>query len=65
MHTFGQASAIVHYTWIIFFVEIGYSYGYLLANEIREAYVTLLSSLVGDKWYDKVREAILVNISEQ
>ena len=36
------------------FAEIGYSYGYLLAREIHAAYETLLSSLIGEKWYDKV-----------
>ena len=34
--------------------DIGYSYGYLLANEIEESYHTFLGKLIGDKWYDKV-----------
>ena len=37
--------------------EIGYSYGYLLADEIRINYHALLHSLIGDKWYDQVSSA--------
>ena len=34
--------------------DIGYAYGYLLADEIAENYQSLLKSLLGDKWYDEV-----------
>ena len=35
-------------------VDIGYGYGYLLANEVSENYWSLLKSILGDKWYDEV-----------
>ena len=36
------------------FTDIGYAYGYLLADEIAENYHSLLESVLGDKWYDEV-----------
>lgn len=35
--------------------DIGYAYGYLLNEQISDAYRALLQSLLGDKWYDEVR----------
>ena len=34
--------------------DIGYGYGFLLTKEIEDNYHSLLYSLLGDKWYDKV-----------
>ena len=40
--------------------DIGYGYGYLLADEIEAAYWSLMESLLGDKFYDKVGYSIVV-----
>ena len=45
--------------------DIGYGYGYLLANEIAENYQSLMKSLLGDKWYDGVSEAQRIHIGSQ
>ena len=49
----GCAGLIPNYI-LICSVDIGYAYGFLLSKEIDEAYHSLLYTLIGDKWYDKV-----------
>lgn len=34
--------------------DIGYGYGYLLSKQISASYHSLLYSILGDQWYDKL-----------
>ena len=44
----------MYYTLHLLPADIGYAYGSMLAKEIDYAYHTLLESLLGDKFYDKL-----------
>ena len=56
MHTLTVVHRSVDHSCEVPLTDIGYAYGYLLADEIAENYQSLLKSLLGDKWYDEVSE---------
>ena len=56
---------VSHIETLTYVADIGYGYGYLLANEIAENYQSLMKSLLGDKWYDEVSGAQLFHIVSQ
>ena len=39
---------------LLLLADVGYAYGFLLSEQIDEAYHSLLYALIGDKWYDQV-----------
>ena len=50
---------MVHNGYVIFFLDMGYAYGHLLAEEIRECYYALLYSLIGNDLEDKTLIEVL------